>query len=171
MLLLSTVTIPMLVELFSTTDLRGAAPVMRRDNDNNKTSILIIDSLTLVPLVLWVTKLFARPGSVIWTTHGVLTRLHSIMSKESFSQQRSMIWATHFAFINMFVISKVSLKTALTKTNIWQMYFVVVSRGIRNQESGIIYSRKFTIHAIYKRIHTVQGNMKLYSLMWPGDFH
>ena len=42
---------------------------------------------------------------------------------------------------------------------------------IRNQESGIIYSRKFTIHAIYKRIHTVQCNMKLYSLMWPGDFH
>ena len=40
-----------------------------------------------------------------------------------------------------------------------------------NQESGIIYSRKFTIHAIYKRIHTVQGNMKQYSLMWPGDFH
>ena len=26
---------------------------------------------------------------------------------------------------------------------------------IRNQESGIIYSRKFTMHAIYKRIHTV----------------
>ena len=25
----------------------------------------------------------------------------------------------------------------------------------RNQESGIIYARKFTIHAIYKRMHAV----------------
>ena len=43
--------------------------------------------------------------------------------------------------------------------------------GVRNQESGIIYSRKCTIHAIYKGMHTVQGSMKLYSLMWPEDFH
>ena len=27
--------------------------------------------------------------------------------------------------------------------------------GIRNQESGIIYSRKFTVHAIDNRMHTV----------------
>ena len=41
--------------------------------------------------------------------------------------------------------------------------------GIRNQESfirGNLQYMQFT-----KRIHTVQGNMKQYSLMWPGDFH
>ena len=47
-----------------------------------------------------------------------------------------------------------------------------VSRG-RNQESGI---RNHLFEEIYstcnlQRIHTVKGNMKLYSLMWPGDFH
>ena len=37
----------------------------------------------------------------------------------------------------------------------WISNFTAHFIGRVNQESGIIHSRKFTIHAIYKRIHTV----------------
>ena len=60
---------------------------------------------------------------------------------------------------SLIVYKWIFLNQANNKENTRDAHSGPFVTGIRNQESGIIYSGKFTIHAIYKRIHT--GNHRL----------
>ena len=62
----------------------------------------------------------------------------------------------HLRAISLVMLMMSTMKICL-KFILWTLLWLTPEHSImnRNQKSGIIYLRKFTIHAIYKRIHTV----------------